>query len=68
MTINKVGRPLAAHGPLDASYTYRTNDELKTAFLAVAGPVELNKFMAWFTHAEDAELPERPPAPVKKAA
>lgn len=67
MTSNKGGRPPAPHGPLDASYTYRTNEELKAAFLDIAGPAELNQFMAWFAGVENAKLPERP-CDARKAA
>lgn len=57
---NKGGRPPSPHGPLDDSYTYRTSSDLKKKYLAVAGPAELNAFMAWLTGDPDAKLPERP--------
>lgn len=57
---NKGGRPPSPHGPLDDSYTYRTNGRVKAKFLAVAGPAELNAFMAWYTGDPEAKLPERP--------
>lgn len=64
---NKGGRPPSPLGPMDASYTYRTNEDLKARFLNAAGPAELNKFMAWFLGDEEAELPERPCDAVKAA-
>lgn len=68
MTTDKGGRPPAAHGPLDDSYTYRTNKELKAAYLAIAGPAELNAFMSWLTGDPEAKLPERRPCNAKTAA
>ncbi|MFJ5984240.1 hypothetical protein [Lentzea sp. NPDC092896] len=68
---NKGGRPPDPDGPKDDFYGLRGPGEVLKKYKAVAGRrggSVLIQFMRWWLGFPDAELPDRPPSLLDKAA